>query len=180
MRHLSLYEKFGKEEDDKILYLHGLDSSPWKDRVDILKSTGAFVVAPQFNYREQIVWKQLEELHKENHFDAVVGHSLGGYLAYYFSNYFKIPALMFMPAFGSRKSDIDELQPLPKEVMNALPYKDQMAVVGMKDDVVHPKVQIRFLERTNAEIFREPNEGHRFAPSLFQKYVDKFYNKQYF
>lgn len=172
MTHIALFEDF--KERKTVFYLHGLGSSPWKDRVDIMKSQGAFVIAPQFFYEAKPLWDtfcEIIEMHKP---DCVVGHSFGGLMSYYLSNKYQIPALMFMPAFGSKNL---HLQPIPKEVLDLPACKDKMAVIGLKDDVVDPHVQMKAL-KDKAETFLEPNVGHTIPPDVFEKYYLKFV-KQY-
>lgn len=153
----------------KILYLHGLGSTPNKDGVNILKSKYD-IVSPQIDYHNQDVWKKTEEIIKENKFDGVIGHSFGGYLAYYISNKNKIPALMFNPAFGDEELN---LLSIPKDVKKIAPYVDQVAIVGSEDDVILPKNQKKELEKGNCEIIIE-KIGHDIPKEIFQYHIKKF------
>jgi len=170
MKHIKLFEE--QTTHSKILFLHGLDSRPYEDRLAILKETGAEVFAPHINYRQEDETSIAEDIIEKEGITHLIGHSLGGILSFYLSNKHKLPALMFNPAFGSinRKyfEEIRELQQYP-------PFEEQYAVVGLKDTVIPPDVQLAGLK--HAHVFEEPEMPHTIEPKLFKKYVELFSEK---
>lgn len=162
-------EEVKKSYNGKILYLHGLGSSPKKDGISKLESD-YHIISPKLNYSNKSMWDYVEHIIRKEKPIAVIGHSLGGYLAYYFSNKHKIPALMFNPAF---KDDDLKLLPIPGEVKKIKPYKYQMAMVGSKDDVINPKDQKIQLRKGQCKIFIE-EIGHDIPIGVLKKYYNKF------
>lgn len=165
-----------------VLYLHGLDSSSEKDGIDDLKSEYADTVnfiTPSLDYRDRSksIWEKIEKIIQEKKPVAVIGHSLGGYLAYYVSNKYEIPALMLNPAFKDKDLNLlSKATSLPKETKELSPYKNQMAVIGSEDDVISPEDQKKELEKGNAEIFTE-KIGHDIPAKVLKKYVKMFVEK---
>jgi len=166
MKHIRLFENFSGKT---IFHLHGLDSQPWPDRVKIMQENGARVIAPQVNYRTEDVYAMAQEIIAKEKPDALVGHSMGALLLYYLSNEHKIDALLFNPAFGSKNA---HLLKIPKYEMDLPPFERQMAVVGLKDDVIDPQKQIEMMK--HGFVYEEPDLGHRIDPDTFQKYFALF------
>jgi hypothetical protein len=155
----------------KILYLHGLDATPTSDHVSILEEHGVTIVAPKLDYRGGLVFGFLSDeiIDKEN-IQGIVGHSMGGYLAYYLSNKNKIPCLMFNPAFGSENL---YLQPIPDYDKELPLYRNQIAVIGSEDKDVPTENQLQFLEKTKAKLFVE-EMGHDVPDNIKVKYFNEF------
>ena len=66
------------------LYIHGLDSSPLKEKLDILKASGMNVFALHIDYRNQKnSYDLLENFAKKNEINFIVDSSLGGYIDAY-------------------------------------------------------------------------------------------------
>jgi hypothetical protein len=164
--------------ENKILFLHGLNSKPWQDRVDILESAGVKVFAPHIIYGQQDEVTIARGIIEKERITHLVGHSLGGILCYYLSNLYNIPTLMFNPAFCfSNKHYFENFRGLSSlesfEKQYALDLlKKQFAVVGMCDDVVLPAAQISGL--SGATIYKIPDLGHKISPDIFKKYFDIF------
>lgn len=166
MKYIKLFEE---ATHSKVLFLHGLDSSPFKDRVDILKASGADIFAPKINYRESDGITIAMDIIEKESITHLVGHSLGGILSFYMSNKYKIPSLMFNPAFGS---DPEKYFEKINSVKNIPTYNNQFAVVGMKDDVVSPTIQLTGLK--HAVVWKVPDLGHSIDPTTYKKYFEKF------
>ena len=170
MKHLKLFEE--ETSHSKVLFLHGLDSRPYEDRVEILKASGADIFAPHIDYRKDDEIEIATAIIESEGITHLVGHSLGGILSYYMSNKYKIPTLMFNPAFGSSNmkyfEEIDKVKDLPV-------YKEQYAVVGMNDDVVNPFTQIANLK--HATVWKVGDLGHKIDPTTYRKYFEIFCEK---
>lgn len=179
MKHLKEFTLFEqKSEGKKILFLHGLDSKPYEDRLHILKnsiSPSPEVFAPHIDYKNDDFLKISQKIIEENGFNTesgvLIGHSYGGILAYYLSNKYKLPALMFNPAFRERNMTFMESL---GDLRNHSVFKKQFAVVGMKDDVIIPEVQLKKLREIKATIWKVENLGHGIDPSTFETYYKKF------
>ena len=153
----------------KILYLHGIGATPESDNVSILKRDDVAIISPYFDYEKGYVFDFIsKEIIEKQGIRAVVGHSLGGYLAYYLSNKYKIPCLMFNPAF-------DSLHPIPNDVKELPPYYEQTAIVGSEDEDVPTKNQLEFLEKTKAKIIIEKID-HDIPNDIKVKYFNEFIN----
>jgi hypothetical protein len=167
MKYLKLFEE--EATHSKVLFLHGLDSRPYEDRVEILKASGADIFAPHIDYRKDDEIAIATGIIEKEGITHLVGHSLGGILSYYMSNKYKIPALLFNPAFGSENQkyfeQIDAVKNLPV-------FPDQYAVVGMQDEVVNPFVMLANLK--HAKVWKVGDLPHRIQPSTYKEYFDKF------
>jgi hypothetical protein len=156
----------------KVLFLHGLNSRPYEDRIEILKASGAEVFCPHIDYNKDDEITIAIDIIEKKGITHLVGHSLGGILAYYLSNKFKLPALMFNPAFGEGNikyfEEIDMVKNLPI-------YKEQFAVVGMQDDVVNPFLQLAHLK--HATVWKVGDLGHKIDPATYKKYFEIFCEK---
>lgn len=174
MEHLFLFEDFKSKK--KLLYLHGLGAKPRQARIDIMN---VFVSAltPLFHYEEKPSWDAIVEIMNIHKPDAVGGSSLGGYLAFHVSNLYKVPGLLFNPALGETTSDgveISKRQPVPNDVKTLPLYVRKMAVVGMKDDVVDPKMQLEKLKGIE-RIIKDKDMGHGVPDDKFKNYFSEFY-----
>jgi len=83
----------------KILYIHGLDSSPNMERIQFLEKLGHEVFALHLDYRnEPKTVELLSHLIEDKEIDYIVGSSLGGYLGFWLSEKYCLPSLLFNPA----------------------------------------------------------------------------------
>ena len=166
MYYLLEYKKF---KNKTILYLHGLDGELNDKYKDILNELGFGYVGLSTNYKKDNVWDIISKME----IDGVIGHSLGGYMAYYLSNYKNIPALLLMPSFD--KEDI-KLQEIPNEVKKLPLYKKKIALIGAKDTNVDAKLQEKGLK--NIEVHEEKID-HDMTNIIFKKYCKIFLEKFY-
>lgn len=152
-----------------ILYLHGLGSSIIEDKTNMLK--GAIIMKPELDYKNPNLFDVLYKLSENKNIQAVMGHSMGGYLAYYLSVAFDIPCLLFNPAFN----DVDnKMYNIPKGIKNKV-YDggNQYAIVGKLDDVVPAKKQISFLKKTGCKILMV-DIGHDIPSTIKKKAFNNF------
>ena len=77
------------------------------------------------DYRTSDAWSIIKDIKV----DGVIGHSLDGFVAYYFSNFKKIPCLMFMPDFGQEMHDIQKLN---KDIIDLPVFKNKIVITGIK------------------------------------------------
>lgn len=163
MDYILEYKKFNRN----ILYLHGLDGELNKDYKKIIHDLGFNYIGISVDYHTDNVWDIISKID----IDGVIGHSLGGYMAYYLSNFKKIPALLLMPSFD--KQDI-KLQTIPGNVKQMKEYKDKIALIGSKDVSVNKKLQKENLK--NVKIYEEEMQ-HDLTNPIFKKYAKIFIDK---
>ena len=116
--------------------------------------------------KEHGYWMDLDYFVRKNNPVAVVGHSLGGYLAYYISQKFNIPALMISPDLGK---EWDTKQPIDAAVKTIRPNpENKIAVLGTLDDDIN-LIEVEKFLRGKSRIYRERME-HQIPNHLFSKY----------
>jgi hypothetical protein len=169
MKHLKLFKDV---KHSKVLFLHGLNSKIHEDRLEILKASGAEIFYPHISYQTDDEVDIATGIIEKEGITHLVGHSLGGILSYYMSNKYKIPALMFNPAFGSINLKYFETN---DKLKNLPIFKEQYAVVGMQDDVVNPFVQLANLK--HATVWKVGDLGHKIDPDTYRKYFEIFCEK---
>lgn len=157
------------KKETKVLYLHGLGSSPKKDGVLLLKKYN--IISPKLDYESGPAFDSLVSIIEKEKIRAIIGHSIGGYLSYYLSNYMKIPCLIFNPAF---KDEDLKFQPVKENVKKYKPFEFQMAVIGIYDDEIPKKTQTDSLKGTMCKVFYE-KIGHDIPFKIKQKYINKFF-----
>lgn len=131
----------------KTLYIHGLDSFPVPEKLEILEKAGLDVVALHLDYRTETgVYQTLKKYAQGENVEFLVGSSLGGFLAYWLAQDLGLPCLLFNPAM-SYSDSLDEYMP---EITNRL-CPARFVVIGAFDDTVDPEENIRF--------FRDQDNG---------------------
>lgn len=102
------------------------------DKIDILKKYGN-VYNPELKYfSNPNLFKLTSEIIIKNDIDCLVGHSAGGYLVFYLSNFFKIPAYIINPAIAENCL-APKLQICPTEYKNTPIFNKQLIVIGNRD-----------------------------------------------
>ena len=156
------FSKILEQQERKlnILYIHGLGGNSTES--DVLKADNINIISKNIDYDNVDI---LNELLKEN-IEGVIGHSLGGLLAYYISNIKKIPSLLFNPAF----EDPD----IKFELPNIKKFnKNQIAIVGLQDDEILAETQIQNLKKSDCKIYIE-NIGHDISDDIKLIYFNMF------
>lgn len=153
------------------------------DKLKILKKYGE-VFNPEVRYFSNPDLFQLtSDIIKRENVDCIVGHSAGGYLAFYLSNYFKIPSLIINPAIASN-SLAPKLQICPPSYKSVPMYNKMLVVIGNRDFKKYGGVDfdlaINFFQKegffkikTN-KMFVEDGMFHGISLDLFEKYFKKF------
>ncbi len=121
----------------KTLYIHGLDSHPLPEKLEILTQHGLDVVALHIDYRtETSVYKTLKRYAIDENVEFIVGSSLGGYLAYWLGEDLGLPVLLFNPAMNY--VELDEYMP---DITNRL-CPARFVVIGAFDETIDPEENI--------------------------------------
>lgn len=150
-----------------ILFLHGLDSKPYQDRIDLLSKYGT-VEMPFIDYRtEKDVFGRISKIVESFNPDIIIGHSMGGILSYYLSNEYNKTNLMFMPAFFSSNA---HFMNVPESVLTLTSTTKKLAVIGTNDTAVDNKNTKNVLP---ANVIHEEPIGHQLSPMILDKYFKK-------
>jgi esterase/lipase len=178
MKHIRLFENFGGKT---ILYIHGWESSPHKDRIEMMIGIcpGLTVIAPTFDYKEKPVWDELCDTMETKKPDAIIGFSMGGYLGYHLSNKYKVHALLYSPAIVRNQDGSSpplEFQPVPKEVRTLPPFKERIAVISPNDNMLNYADLKKALEG-KLEVIIDPDMEHRTPKWALEKYFKVFAEK---
>ena len=156
------------------LYIHGLDSKPNKDKIEIIENYSTSY-ALHLNYHNQPdSFNVLSDLILNKGVNCIVGSSFGGMLGYWLAEKHKIPALLYNPALNIDNSIIHfEIN------HNKSPYK--LIILGEKDKIVSPFYTNEFLKEnlmeTNYEIIKYPKLEHQIDINTFKDSSEYFYNK---
>ena len=159
MKHMMLYEKWQKKP--MVLFLHGLDGSIDNKQLSILEDLGYNVLSLTIDYRTVNAW----DIIKDIKVDGVIGHSLGGFMAYYFSNFKKIPCLMFMPDFGK---EMHNIQKLDRDILDLPVSKNKIVVIGTEDEDVDLESNNKVLKGIKTY---EVKSDHMPSTEVFKKYA---------
>lgn len=131
----------------KTLYLHGLNSYPLPEKLDMLEKAGLNVVALHLDYaNEKNVYQTLKNYALEEEVEFLVGSSLGGFIAFWLAEDLGLPCLLFNPAMTYGEC-LDSYEP---EVSSRL-CPARFVVIGAYDETIDPEESLRF--------FREQDEG---------------------
>lgn len=131
----------------KTLYIHGLDSTPNTEKIDIMKEAGLIPFALHLDYRtEANAYNLLKKEVVENELEFLVGSSLGGYFAYWLAEELGLPCLLLNPAMT-----IDRTLPLAITHVNERNCPFRYVAIGAKDNIIDP---VR-----NLEFFREADRA---------------------
>ena len=162
--YLLMFEDWKEKTKPTVLVLHGLNGKHDNKQLKRLEELGITPLAVSIDYRNSNAWEIIKNLEV----DGVIGHSIGGYLAYYFSNFKQVPCLMFMPDFGR---EMYEIQPLPIEVLDSPVFKNKMAVTGKMDKNVAKKAERIILRNIKTYVI---NTWHDVSIPVFEKYSKIF------
>lgn len=170
MKHLKRFNEANNTTDTKptILYLHGLDGELNNKYKDIINNLECNYIGLSIDYKND---DDILELIKGIKMDGIIGHSLGGYLAYHISNIKKIPALLLMPSFDD--NDIKYID-IPNKYNDIKVFNKKVILIGKKDKSVDKDKQLKALN--NLEICEE-NIDHDLTNSIFKKYSSIFIEK---
>jgi len=153
------------------------------DKSEIMEQYGYHVVTPVARwYSNPSLFKTINDEIKKRKFDAILGNSAGGYMAFYLSNYYRIPSLMLNPAIALT-CEAPRIQRMPQKFYDAPTFNKQMVLIGNRDLKVRGGVDFHlvlgFLQekdffKVGNKMFLEQGMSHSVSPELFRKYFEKF------
>lgn len=158
----------------KVIYIHGFQSSPRKDKLDILNKYFDEVFGPEIDWENEDervgLYKNLSSIIKKHNITHIVGSSMGGQMAFYLATNLNKRALCFNPAFNLRYFDLG--YPKNKSFDGKIDI-----ILGKNDDVVDPNRTISFLDtegykKDSIEI-ESLNIGHSINLESFEYGVKK-------
>jgi predicted esterase YcpF (UPF0227 family) len=125
----------------KMLYIHGLGSSPKPEKVKMMEVHGE-VVALHLDYTTcENAYEVLKTTIREENITAIVGSSMGGLLGFWLAENHSLPCLLFNPAISKEYTDFP--LGIEKGEMGSCP--ERFVVLGQQDDVVDPRSTFSFL-----------------------------------
>ncbi|MBN1253328.1 MAG: hypothetical protein JXR51_10415 [Bacteroidales bacterium] len=131
----------------KTICIHGLDSEAKPEKLEIMKNIGLDVYALHIDYRKnKNAYFDIKSLIIKQKAEFLIGSSFGGMLAYYLSEEFGIPCLLFNPAILYQSIDIN----IPEIKENHCPLR--IVILGQKDNIINPHQNADFFktkERNN-------------------------------
>lgn len=159
----------------KILYLHGLDSFPTEEKLNILKKFCDELTAPLIDYRRPDLQSFLLETAQNCGANILIGSSMGGLSAYILAKYLGCKALLFNTAFIKMNNYAFAL---PTQINENYTYK---VVLGALDDVIDHQKSIDFLannEKNNTyQYIILPKLAHRIDVETFENEIHNFINE---
>lgn len=154
-----------------ILYLHGFHSSPSSAKITIFKHyieqncQHINLVAPQLPCKPKQVVNLLEQLISEHQFSAVIGSSLGGYLATYIHNKLNIPAVVINPAAKPFELLHDylgeQIHPITGEQYQ-LTEQDMVELKSLYQEQINMPEQVWLLQQEKDEVLDYREALHRY------------------
>jgi predicted esterase YcpF (UPF0227 family) len=148
---------------NKVLYLHGLESSNTGSKVEFLHEQSD-LLAPLINYRDHDLEQNLMDMVESFQPDVIIGSSMGGYTALNLGNYFNIPVIAFNPAIHSRS-----FEPTFRKLIEQDPRFNFAYVID-------PKKTVEILEDAEFDIQYElyPEMKHRIPFNVFVDIYNKY------
>jgi len=127
----------------KVIYIHGFQSSPRQDKLDILHKYFDEVFAPEIDWENEDervgLYKSLSAIIKKQNITHIIGSSMGGQMAFYLATNLNKRGLCFNPAFEHRYFDFG----FPKNKN----FNGKVDIIlGKNDDEVNPNKTISFIE----------------------------------
>lgn len=160
----------------KIVYLHGLRSSPKSEKVDFLRSLGHNVYNPLIDYQDYNIYFNMEKEIKKFNPDWIIGSSMGGYLGYHYARVFNIRALLFNPAFKIMDNEKSYITNIKTPDLNQKYFPLIEIHLGKNDDIVDKDVTENFIQKNLPKYsynIISHNFGHRIPLDSFKNIVNK-------
>lgn len=158
----------------KTLYIHGLDSYPKVEKIDILKKHKLDPVALHLNYRKKLgFYETLKETALRKKVKFIVGSSLGGYLGFLLANDLGLPCLLYNPAMEYKEKVFYSIMPQLEEFKSPNCY----VVLGAWDKTVNPEETKKTLKEhqhngLNCKIVTCEWLGHKIDLNTFEEMIN--------
>lgn len=127
----------------KVMYIHGFQSRPSKEKLDILHKYFDEVFAPEINWEDEDervgLFRNLSAIIRKQKITHVIGSSMGGQMAFYLATNLDKRGLCFNPAFEHMYFDLGYTK--NKDFNNQVDI-----ILGDHDDVIDPNKTLRFIE----------------------------------
>jgi hypothetical protein len=152
-----------------VFYLHGLDRSPAREKMKLLREAGWRMTAPQLDYRKYennpAMFDKLARMCADAQFDLILGSSYGGYMGFWLSEYCRIPAVLFNPALHSRTIEV----PAKESHTDTCKY----LLLGINDNVIVPARTKTIISRLGLRntLIAELDFGHSVPLDIFGKAI---------
>lgn len=160
---------------EKVLYIHGLGSSPKPAKLDLIRNH-AKVVALHLDYEQDVEsYKKLVALAKSESVSALIGSSLGGLISYHIAENMGLPCLLFNPALYR------EVPAVYGMTIEQRSCPRRIVVQGALDDIVDP-ARVRDILMTDSrpeciqEVLINNQMGHQIDLKHFEHYINMFFN----
>lgn len=160
-----------------IIYIHGLYSSPKKEKLAILEAFSDKLYAPQLDYEQnQSIFPELLSACVAQDIHYIVGSSAGGLMGYWLAKHLGCQALLFNPALNSlhRRPDIELLK---EKAPTATDYFLNV-ILGAKDEQVPPLETQTYLKAHELEsrylIDWQPKLAHSIDLETFRMACEKY------
>ena len=154
------------EHKPTCLYIHGLGAKI-NDKVKSALSDYK-ILYPQINYNGTTEpYYQCLKLIDQNQVDFIIGHSIGGVMAYWLAKEKNIPALLLCPAFGD-----DYTVYVSKSIKRNTP--DMMAIIGTKDNEVNNKIVLDTLKKQPNCSIKKAKIGHDVSEGNLKNFCKLF------
>lgn len=148
------------------LYIHGLGAEI-NDEVKSALSDYKLLY-PQINYDGTTEpYYQCLKLIDENQIDFIIGHSIGGVMAYWLAKEKNIPALLLCPAFGDAYTVY-----VSKSIKRNTP--DMMAIIGTKDNEINNKIVLETLKKQPNCSIKKAKIGHDVSKGNLKNFCKLF------
>lgn len=162
-----------KKEEARVVFLHGLESSPVSDKAKWLE-VNYNAYCPEMDYRNpnefQDIYNEILKINPR----MIIGSSIGGYFAYAIGTLLGIKTMLLNPAVHSRS-----FEPQGVQIGNVPVH--HTVILGRKDNVINPKVTKEWFKKNcvgDFEIFMENND-HRTPLAIMQKYMEEAINEDW-
>ncbi len=161
----------------KVLYIHGYQASPSKQKVDILSKYFDSVTAPLIDWDDEEdrkhLFSDLIKIIKRKGITHIIGSSMGGQMAFYLITYLNKTGLCFNPSFNGRYKDYNF-------EVNRYFNKKVLIDLGKHDNVVSPQKTIKFLQESEFSksniVINYIDSGHTINLKIFEDSIQKLIN----
>lgn len=168
MKSFSKFLKEGSSDAKKLncLYLHGLGAEVSKEVKESLSDYNLFY--PQIDYDGTTKpYYECLKIVNDNRIDFIVGHSVGGVMAYWLAKEKNIPAMLVFPAFGDEYTVY-----VSKSIKRHTPK--MLVVIGKEDEEVNPiEIREKMSSQPNSTVI-EIDSDHDIESDTLKELVFEF------